>query len=305
MNLQELSLPLYSRWHHQWTAASNYFRYGPGYFFMYVLGRFSVVRCTMLWIHRPRSSKAAVVSGPSLIEDVDIDHVVRAVSEEGLFPGLRLRADVLKELREFASVTTCLGDGKPEYPFRYVDKTAAQQEYAQTFRVARYNHVLEACSALRTLVSDTKLLAIARKYLRTQPVLIAASMWWSFPAAANAAQQVEVGQGFHYDVDDYRTLAFFFYLTDVKPSNGPHVFVRKSHIEKSWKHVASIYKGRADAEIEGFYGPERQVVLCGPAGSGFAEDIFGFHKGLHPESGDRLMLQVRYGLRDYGAGWAD
>jgi len=50
---------------------------------------------------------------------------------------------------------------------------------------------------------------------------------------------------------------------------------------------------------------ERQVVCCGPAGSGFAEDIFGFHKGLHPESGDRLITQIRYELRDYGTGHND
>ena len=35
------------------------------------------------------------------------------------------------------------------------------------------------------------------------------------------------------------------------------------------------------------------------------DDIFGFHKGLSPESGDRLIVQVRYGLRDYGTGRHD
>jgi hypothetical protein len=116
---------------------------------------------------------------------------------------------------------------------------------------------------------------------------------------------MQVGQGFHYDIDGYRTLAFFFYLTDVTPSNGAHVYIRRSHVHKKMKHVISIHKGHSDAEIERCYGRERQVVLCGPAGFGFAEDIFGFHRGLHPESGERLMLQVRYGPRDYGAGWAD
>jgi hypothetical protein len=48
-----------------------------------------------------------------------------------------------------------------------------------------------------------------------------------------------------------------------------------------------------DAEIE--------RSLCGPAGFGFAEDGFGFHKGASPENGDRLLIQLRYGLRDYGA----
>jgi hypothetical protein len=113
------------------------------------------------------------------------------------------------------------------------------------------------------------------------------------------------GQGFHYDIDGYRALAFFFYLTDVGPSNGPHVYVRGSHTKKLLRHIVSLYKGRTDAEIESVYGLERQVVCHGPAGSGFAEDIFGFHKGVHPQSGDRLIVQLRFGLRDYGTGHND
>jgi hypothetical protein len=76
-------------------------------------------------------------------------------------------------------------------------------------------------------------------------------------------------------------------------------------VEKQLRHIVSMYKSRSDAEIERSYGLERQIVSCGRAGSGFAEDIFGFHKGLHPESGDRLIVQVRYGLRDYGTGQND
>jgi hypothetical protein len=99
----------------------------------------------------------------------------------------------------------------------------------------------------------------------------------------------------------YRALTFFFYLTDVGLSNGPHVYVRGSHMEKPVRYVASLLKGRS-AEIDRSYGRERQAILCGPAGFGFAEDIFGFHKGASPENGDRLVVQLRYGLRDYGTG---
>jgi hypothetical protein len=130
-------------------------------------------------------------------------------------------------------------------------------------------------------------------------------MWWSFAASADPKQQMDVGQGFHYDLDGYRALAFFFYLTDVGSSNGAHLYIRGSHVQKSLRHLVSLYRGREDAEIEKYYEPERQVIVCGPAGFGFAEDIFGFHKGLHPNSGDRLILQVRYGIRDYGTGRND
>jgi hypothetical protein len=152
---------------------------------------------------------------------------------------------------------------------------------------------------LRTLASDQQLLAIARQYLGTEPALIDARIWWSFAGPANTAQKVKAGQGFHYDIDGYRGLTFFFYLTDVTPSSGPHVYVRGTHVKKAWSHLVTISKARSDKEIEERYGPEHQTILCGPPGSGFAEDIFGFHKGLHPESADRLIVQVRYGLRAY------
>jgi hypothetical protein len=130
-------------------------------------------------------------------------------------------------------------------------------------------------------------------------------MWWSFAGPTDGNREKASGQGFHYDIDGYRALAFFFYLTDVGPSNGPHVYIRGSHAKKRLRHLVTMYKGRSDAEIESSYGLERQIVSCGAAGSGFAEDIFGFHKGLHPEIGDRLIVQVRFGLRDYGTSRED
>jgi hypothetical protein len=35
-------------------------------------------------------------------------------------------------------------------------------------------------------------------------------MWWSFAGPADAVQQLQAGQGFHYDIDGYRALAFSF-----------------------------------------------------------------------------------------------
>jgi hypothetical protein len=272
---------------------------------MYVFGRFKVIRSLVVWIYSLRAAQPRPASGPTLIEDVDIDDAALKLSQDGLFPGLQLRSEVVEQLLAFSSAATCFGNGKPDLPFRYRDKAIAEQRSAQTFRTATYNQALHASPVIQSLSTAPKMLAIARRYLRTEPVLIGARMWWSFAASADLKQQMEDGQGFHYDIDGYRALAFFFYLTDVGLSNGPHLYIRGSHSQKSLRHLLSIYKGRDDAEIERYYGPERQVVLCGPAGFGFAEDIFGFHKGLHPKSGDRLILQVRYGIRNYGTGAND
>jgi hypothetical protein len=62
---------------------------------------------------------------------------------------------------------------------------------------------------------------------------------------------------------------------------------------KSWKHLVSVSRTRSEKEIEEKYGPAHQITLCGPPQSEFAEDLFGFHKGLNLEIADRLIVQVR------------
>jgi hypothetical protein len=298
MNLLTLTAQSYSRSH-------RYLRHGADHFFMYAFGRFGVVRSFMVWVYSLRKTKPLPATRPTLIQDVDVDEAARRICEDGFFPGLHLRRDTVGQLLTFSSMATCFGEGNPDLPFHYDDKEMVERQSGKTFKLGKFNHAFSASPVLQALAADPQLLAIARNYLRTEPVLVCARMWWSFAGPTDAKQLMNDGQGFHYDIDGYRALAFFFYLTDVGPSNGPHIYVRGSHTKKLLRHIVSLYKGRGDAEIERSYGRERQIVCCGPAGSGFAEDIFGFHKGLHPESGDRLVVQLRYGLRDYGTGHDD
>ena len=294
-----LALPTYYR------RSRRYLDHGSRHLLMYMFGRFRTVRSLMVWRYSQRTSIPALTSSSSLVTTADVNDVVHKICQDGYCTGLNLRRDVVEQLLTFSSLATCYGDGNEDFPFHYRDRHEAQRLSGRQFRLGRYNHALSASHALRALASDAQLLAIARKYLRTEPVLIGARIWWSLAGPADSEQKIGAGQSFHYDIDGYRGLAFFFYLTDVGREGGPHVYVRGTHLKKSWRHLVSIYKSRTDAEIDECYGPESQVLLCRPAGSGFAEDIFGFHKGMDPESVDRLIVQVRYGLRDCGAGRDD
>jgi hypothetical protein len=299
MNVLRLSASVYSR-------SYPYIKGGPGHFFMYVLGRFRAVRLAMVGLYSLRRSPASPVANQATyIQDVDVDAAARTIAKDGFVHGLSLRPEVVEQLLAFSSMATCFGDGKTQFPFNYRDREAAEQQFGRSFRLGRYNHAFTASPVLQALATDKQLVAIARKYLKTTPVLLGARMWWSFAGPVTTEEQKKAGQGFHYDIDGYRALTFFFYLTDVGMKSGPHMYIRGSHVKKRLKHIVSMYKGRSDEEIAESYGIERQVISCGPAGSGFAEDIFGFHKGLSPESGDRLIVQLRFGLRDYGTGHGD
>lgn len=283
-----------------------YLQGGLAHFFMYFFGRFRIVRSFMVWTYkRSGVQPVAAPAGLAQVEQVNVGEAVRSISQNGFYRGIRLRSETVDELLSFAATAPCFGEGKMDRPFVYLDKEIAERRLGQSFKRGVYNHAFVASPVLRALVSDPQLLAIARKYLGTEPAVIGARMWWSFACPADAEEQMEAGQGFHYDIDGYRALTFFFYLSSVGPLDGPHIYIRGSHRKKSLRHLISLHKGRSDADIERYYGTDKQVVFCGDPGSGFAEDIFGFHKGQHPESGARLIVQVRYGLHDYGTGKND
>lgn len=301
----ELASPLSKRRAYNWKALNRYLQYGPEHLMMYVFGRFSIVRGLMLRLHRQKPAVTTLSPASSSVGPVDEEAVAQAVSRDGCFAGLRLRQDVVEQLLSFSSRSECFGDESSAFPFHYSDRSLAEQRYGRKLLLGRYNRAITHCRPLQTLAADPTLRSIARKYLKTEPVLIGARLWWSFAIPKRPDTLLDGGQKFHFDLDGYRALTFFFYLTDVGPQDGPHVYVRGSHVDKSLAHLVNIYKERTDEEINRRYGTARQTVVCGDAGFGFAEDTFGFHKGLAPEGRDRLIVQVRYGLRDYGTGQND
>ena len=111
---------------------------------------------------------------------------------------------------------------------------------------------------------------------------------------------MRIASYFHYDVDDYNSLRFFFYLTDVDINSAPHIYVRGSHRKKRFANLLSPFKQRSDEEIVHYYGEENIVKICGEAGFGFAEDTFCYHKATRPKAKSRLILQLQYAMNDYG-----
>lgn len=70
-------------------------------------------------------------------------------------------------------------------------------------------------------------------------------------------------------------------------------------IKKKLAHILSFFRRRSDQGIVEDYGAENVVPICGPAGFGFVEDTFCFHKATPPTRRDRLMLQIQFALNDY------
>ena len=146
------------------------------------------------------------------------------------------------------------------------------------------------------------MLEIAARYLGTVPKLVGVALWWSYPEQADSGSRNRAAQMFHFDLDDFKFIKFFFYLTHVDSTGGPHVIVRATHRDKRnlMRGDALRVRRYSDEEVETTYGKERVVSITGPAGTGFIEDTLCIHKGAPPLSRTRLVFQVQYALNDFG-----
>ncbi|MEO1429743.1 MAG: hypothetical protein AAFV71_11895 [Cyanobacteria bacterium J06633_8] len=236
----------------------------------------------------------------SIFQPIDTEAIAKKLKKDGSWGGLKLPQHILKEILQFTISTECYADSYPNFGFKIFQKNQAEQKCQFRFNQAQYFNTARMCPAIQKLTSDPLLLEIASKYLGTKPIFTGTRLWWIFPVDEASYNPMRIASYFHYDVDDYNSLRFFFYLTDVDINGGSHIYVRGSHKNKKFVNLLSPFKRRSDEEIASYYGEENIVSICGEAGFGFAEDTFCYHKATRPKAKSRLILQIQYAMNDYG-----
>lgn len=272
----------------------------PRLFLMRKLARFEIVRDLMYQWRKTLASPSSVEITSSNLHSFDVDQVVSAIETDGYYAGLELSQSVVQALLDYAYATPCYGDRDPKLKFYIHERNQIETKLGRPLQGASYLNDL--CPTLKALVADPALLAIATQFLGTTPVYVASEVMWSFPHAATWTEQLKMAQVLHYDIDDYRSIKFFFYLTKVNELNGPHVCLRGTHKHKKFLHqlIGQRCASIADEKLVQEYGADNVRVLCGKAGFGFVEDTCCFHKGTLPQTGNRLMVQIEYAMNSYG-----
>jgi hypothetical protein len=154
---------------------------------------------------------------------------------------------------------------------------------------------------IQNLMTDMSILSIAQAYLETPPVLDIVTMWWSTPISKTACS--ESAQLYHFDMDRIKWLKFFIYLTDVNTDNGPHCYIKSSHLYGN-KPKSLLNRGYArisDEDIAEFYHQNDFVEVVGAKGSIIAGDTSCFHKGKPLLRGERLILELEFSNSLFGA----
>lgn len=247
---------------------------------------------------RARSGAPSTDGRSPSFPDLDPSAIADGLRHEGIYRGLKLPKDTLDEIVSWAKATPTYGNQNYRWGFRIADKAEAEKRAGKPFAVGFYANTHD-CPAIHALASDPLLAETARRYVGPRAELKVTRLWWSFAGSIDEADRNEHAQRYHFDLDDYRFMKVFFYLTDVDADAGPHVYVRGSHRGKKLSQLFPMRRF-TDAEVEATYGRDKIVSIEGKAGDGFAEDTFGIHKGSPPKKRDRLLLQFEFAVHDYG-----
>lgn len=287
------------------------FRANPGYTLMRGVARFLTVRQLVANSRRALTKKkkkeylAACESRMSetLFPAIDRSRFVSELRKNGAAFGLTLPAEMVEAIHQYAANTPCYADRTPSLGFRLNQRSAANAAIGKPILVAQYFNSASASPDIGRLVDDPMLQAIACEFLESTPTFVGANLWWTFPVDALDADREQHAHLFHRDVDDFRFFKFFFYLTDVVADDGGHVCVIGSHHRPPQARLGDQWKIRryTDLEIGDQFSADDIREICGPAGTGFAENTLCVHKGRTPTTHPRLLLQLQFALFDYGA----
>ena len=210
----------------------------------------------------------------------------------------RLPNDVCDEIFAFAKQQPSIVEGRGREP---KDRVVFDPDapISKTYRIIESD--ITSNPTMQRLMADPSFVAIAEMYLDALPILSMMNLWWS-PTFGDMPGDA-AAQEFHFDFDPPPIwLLFFVYLTDVGPENGPHVFVRGSHVADHPASADLLKRGYAripDRDIEAAFGRENVVELCGKRGTILAVDTRGFHKGKMPTAGHRLITQLTFSCPPY------
>ncbi len=158
-------------------------------------------------------------------------------------------------------------------------------------------------SDVQDLLADPSILALVQDYLGSEPVADVLGMWWH--TAFQDHPDSMAAQFFHFDMDRFKWLKVFIYLTDVGPNNGPHAFVRGSHRTGAIPHhiLERGYVRLTDQEVAANYPAKDILTFTAPRGSIIIEDTRGLHKGVHVQEGARLILQLQFSNSLFGTNY--
>jgi hypothetical protein len=255
--------------------------------------RFSSLRHAYSYWRASTARPPLAVTRSSMVAGLDAEAVAQSIARTGIHQGFSIPAALTDALLRFAHRDILVPPGR-RLRFRHGDVERAHLATGEPIPLADVAaaHRHPAALALR---HDPVLLEAIGRVLGYPPQHADIRLFWSFAGAMSDDERRRHGQtiDFHYDVPWFNAVYAYVYLTDTDRLSGAHVVIPDSTADMPARfRMSSCFRQRE--ELLAYYGGECERIIAGPAGSGFIENPFIYHRALPPQVHDRLVLQLRF-----------
>ena len=229
----------------------------------------------------------------------DFNRVITEMKNDGISNCFKLKKETVIKLFEYISTKPVFAYSNIKQGYYLKDKNKMEKKIGKDILLSKYFNI-EENKLFSEILNSPLLLKIAKSYLGPSIKSVGTILWWTHPANVSEEERIKQAHFFHRDVDDYKFLKIFFYLTDMNSSDGAHVFVKGTHKPgfKEFFEEGLRVKRYTDEQINVRF-PNKSHVVLGKSGDGFAEDTLGFHKANSPIKNPRLAFEVVYAINDY------
>jgi len=258
-----------------------------------IIARFKVSNILISLIRILNQNKK-IDTYPTLYKDLNINEATNKLNQEGIYKEIILPNDKLQEVLNFCENNDFNYNRDPSIKIKFNKRLKQNDLY-----IMNINNPHQECEAINRIFKDEKIIQIVKNYLGVNPKINSTQIFWSIPCFDQNENPIIPPNnefGYHYDIDGFKFLKLFFYLTDViGEDSGYHVFVRKDKKDKNFNE--RIFRRVSEEIIEEKY-KDRLLKVFGKKGTGFFEDTSCYHKGNFPLK-ERGMLACIYNITDW------
>jgi hypothetical protein len=267
--------------------------------FHYALARFRTVRLAYGGMRRLRDGfpSDGHLGSQTLFPNADVNQIVRAISDDAVFVGMNLPLHIVAAIDDFARTEPLHTNYDPHGPtFLHSQVIQGKAPDGRSVPIAGVREP-SRCPAIKAIVDDPVLRNIVRRYLGHEPREVTTILNWSFASNFSEDERRRLKHqntlDYHYDVGGFNFVYASFYISDCDRDSGAHVMMKRSHNRKPLRMLLGSAMA-SEESVRKHYGIENEIMIEGPAGTGFVQDTSCFHRATPPKLRDRLMLAVRF-----------
>ena len=258
-----------------------------------IIARFKVSRLFVFLI-RILNKNRKIETFPTVFKNIDVERASKELNDEGIFKDIQLPYEYIEKILSYCEKKQFNFNRNQNHKIHFNERMNQKNLYIMNLM----NPHLE-CEIIDKIFRDEKIISIVKRYLGVTPKINSTQIFWSIPCFDENGKPVDTPNkefGYHYDVDGFKFLKLFFYLTDVNDKySGSHVFIKKNKKDKLFKE--RIFRRISDERAEKYY-KNRIHNVTGKKGTGFMEDTSFYHKGNFPFK-ERGIIACIYNVSDW------